>query len=129
MPALRRPTDFERATACLPGPKVSAQEPEAPAAHAARYCHRPATEEEMTLLEKALQTKRRDSPNPPDGFPELAVAWAKNQITLIQVQAALAKNNTSSTYTALALGLRAALTQGLLVENESVPHEEPQSQG
>jgi hypothetical protein len=75
-----------------------------------------------TLLEKAskIPTHRKKSKRviTPQHI-ELAIAWAKDEIRLSQIMAAMEMGGSTTTvYTFLALVLRQAMKDGLLVEGK-----------
>ena len=78
----------------------------------------------MTPLEKALAA-RLPRTNPRKtydlGDVELAIAWAKGQVSCSQAQAGFDKRNTAATYLGLAMALRFAVAHGLLVEPNANP--------
>jgi len=69
-----------------------------------------------TLLEKALLAKRgRNRPIINDELIELAIAWAKSEITMQQAHIALGLPvSGAGAYSKLAIALRQAVTEGKL---------------
>lgn len=77
----------------------------------------------MTLLEKAMAAKVVKTRKPHanmDGVPELAIAWATDEIGISQVSRAFygADTEVHGAYNRLATGLREAVRLGLLVPKE-----------
>jgi hypothetical protein len=73
-------------------------------------------ENKMTLLEKAKATPNRNRKlQVPDEVIELALAWARDEITLAQATTALKGARDKMTgYVDLARGLREAVRKGIL---------------
>ena len=49
---------------------------------------------------------------------ELAIAWARGEITVVQAVSVLGKNNMASAYNALLMSLRHAIRTGRLVDGK-----------
>jgi hypothetical protein len=74
------------------------------------------TEDKMTLLEKAHAAPNRDQRlEAPAELIELALAWARDEISLAQATVALKGTRGKMTgYVGLARGLREAVRKGIL---------------
>ena len=72
-----------------------------------------------SLLEKAVAISTvRSRTNSSDDEQELAIAWAKQDISLKQVSGALGMSRPGNTYVFLALALRASVISGKLRNGE-----------